>query len=81
MSVGRFAGIPRGQPLPGSREIARHIWHDPKRRRSVYRLDRSEFGLTIVCGELLGFTGWIDFALANAERSKRRYQHTEKSVA
>jgi hypothetical protein len=69
----RFVGVPRGRPLPGSRAIARHIWNDEERRRSAFRLPRDQYGLAVVCGELLGYEGWVDFALAaGAERSRPR---------
>jgi hypothetical protein len=69
----RFAGIARGRPLRGSRAIARHIWRDEERWRSALQLPRDEFGLSVVCGELLGYGGWIDFALAaGAERRRPR---------
>jgi hypothetical protein len=57
MSSDRFAGIARGQPLPGSKAIAAYIWNDEARWRSAFRLNRPEFGLAIVCGELLGYSG------------------------
>ena len=69
----RFAGVPRGRPLCGSRKIAGHVWDDEEKWRSAFRLPRDEFGLAIVCGELLGYEGWIDFALAaGAERRRPR---------
>ncbi len=60
----RFEGVARGKPLRGSRKIAGHVWGDEEKWRSAYRLPRDEFGLSIVCGELLGCEGWIDRALA-----------------
>lgn len=71
MTSNRFAGIPRGVPLAGPKAIARHVWNDERRWRSAYRLNRHEYGLSIVCGELLGFTGWIEFALAAGTSLKR----------
>jgi hypothetical protein len=69
----RFAGVPRGRPLAGSRAIARHIWNDEERWRSAFRLPRDQYGLAVVCGELLGYEGWVDFALAaGAERRRPR---------
>ncbi len=62
--INRFAAVLRGKPLPGSRKIAGHVWGDEERWRSAFRLPRGEFGLSVVCGELLGFEGWIDHALA-----------------
>ena len=75
MTLNRFAGIPRGKPLPGSEAIAQYIWSDKERWRSALRLPRAEFGLTIVCGELLGYSGYVDHALAlraDAGGGKRR---------
>jgi hypothetical protein len=72
----RFAGVERGDPLRGSKAIARHIWRDEKKGRSAFRLPRNEYGLSVVAGELLGFTGWIDHALAvGAERRRPRKAH------
>jgi hypothetical protein len=69
----RFAGVERGKPLPGSKAISRHIWHTEERWRSACQLPRDEYGLSVVAGELLGFTGWIDHALAvGAERRRPR---------
>jgi hypothetical protein len=69
----RFDGVARGRPLRGSREVANHVWGDDKKYRSAYRLPRDEFGLIVVCGELLGYSGWIDFALAaGADRRRPR---------
>jgi hypothetical protein len=75
----RFAGVPRGRPLPGSRAIAGHVWNDEERWRSALRLPRDEYGLAIVCGELLGYAGWIDFALA--EGVERRRPHKAREAA
>lgn len=76
--INRFAGVARGRPLPGSRAIAGYIWDNPERWRSAFRLPRDEYGLAIVCGELLGYTGWIDFALAaGAERRRSRARAAE----
>jgi hypothetical protein len=69
----RFEGVERGTPLPGAKAIANHIWHTEEKWRSAYRLRREEYGLAVVCGELLGYTGWIDYALAaGAERRRPR---------
>jgi hypothetical protein len=68
----RFAERPRGKTLPGAREIASYIWNNPERWRSVYRLNREEYGLVELGGQLVGFTGWIDFALAAGAGKRRR---------
>jgi hypothetical protein len=71
-SEGGFAGIPRGRPLSGPRAIAKYIFNDVKRERTVYRLG-PEYGLVIVGGRLTGFTNWIDTALAR--KASRRSTH------
>jgi hypothetical protein len=86
MTLNRFAGIPRGKPLPGSEAIAQYIWSDKERWRSALRLPRAEFGLTIVCGELFGFSGYIDHAFAlragaGGGKRRRRAQHDEAEAA
>ena len=69
----RFAGVARGRPLRGSKQIAGFVWGDRDKWRSAFRLPREAFGLSIVCGELLGYEGWIDHALATGtERSRSR---------
>jgi hypothetical protein len=70
-SEGGFAGIPRGRPLSGPRAIAKYIWNDVKRARTVYGLDRNEFGLVVVAGKLTGFTRWIDLALSRKAGRRR----------
>jgi hypothetical protein len=67
----RFADMPRGKPLQGTRAIAGHIWGDESRWRSVYLLNRDAYGIKLVAGELLGFENWIQAGLA-AETSRRR---------
>jgi hypothetical protein len=75
----RFAGVPRGRPLPGAKAIAAHIWHNEERWRSALHLPREEYGLAIVAGELLGYSGWIDYALAvAAERRRPRTKSASK---
>jgi hypothetical protein len=69
----RFDGVERGKPLRGSKAIARHIWDDEEKGRSAFRLPRDEFGLSVLAGELLGYEGWVDYALAvGAERRRPR---------
>jgi hypothetical protein len=73
----RFEGVARGVPLCGSKAVAEHVWNDEKKWRSAFRLPRDEFGLSIVVGELFGYSGWIDFALATgAERRRLRKANT-----
>ncbi len=67
----RFADQPRGRALPGAKAIARYIWDDEERWRSVYSLSRDEYGLMELNGKVTGFTGWIDFALASRVGRKR----------
>jgi hypothetical protein len=71
----RFTGVPRGQALSGSRAIAEYILGDPDKSETVVALPREEFGFIKLGRELVGYTGWIDFALAaraSAGRSQRR---------
>ena len=73
----RFAEIPRGRALSGPRKIASHIWGE--KARSVYDLPRDEYGLVILAGQLTGFEGWIDHALAERAKNskKRRYRRID----
>jgi|RhiMetdeSRZDD1v2_1073273.scaffolds.fasta_scaffold1681919_2 hypothetical protein len=68
----RFAGIPRGKPLPGARKIAGYMLDDEEQWRSIYSLPREEFGLIDLNGKLTGFTGWIDHAVTSRIGKKRR---------
>ncbi|MGB7976859.1 MAG: hypothetical protein WCF81_21485 [Roseiarcus sp.] len=78
----RFAGVERGKPLRGSKAIANHIWRDKKKWRSAFRLPRDEYGLSVVVGELLGYEGWIDHALAvGIERRPRKRSITAPAEA
>jgi hypothetical protein len=63
--------VPRGKPLVGPRAIAQFIWDDPERVRTVHRLPRAEFGLLYLSGELLGFEGWVNAALARLAGRRR----------
>jgi len=76
----RFAGVPRGKPLRGPKAIARTIWEDESRWRSVYLLDRDAYGIKLVAGELLGFENWIQVALA-ADTNRRRSRKPTKNLA
>ena len=60
----QFAGVPRGQALSGSRAISEYMFDDPNRSEIVCALPRDEFGFVKLGRELIGFTGWIDHALA-----------------
>ena len=64
----RFAGIPRGRALRGSRAIAEYLLGDPDASEIVCALPGDEFGFVIL-GRLTGFTGWIDHALAVRART------------
>jgi len=75
-----FAGQPRGRALAGARAIARYIWDDEEQWRSVYSLSRDEYGLMELNGKVTGFTGWIDFALANRVGRKRRRRRAEEAA-
>jgi hypothetical protein len=60
----RFAGVPRGRALAGSRAIAEYMLGDGEKSETAIALPREEFGLIKLGRELVGYTGWIDFALA-----------------
>lgn len=60
----RFAGVPRGQALLGSRAISEYMFDDPNRSEIICALPRDEFGFVKLGRELVGFTAWIDHALA-----------------
>jgi hypothetical protein len=76
-----FAGVPRGKPLRGSKAIAGYVWGDEKKWRSAFRLPREQFGLSVVCGELLGYAGWIDYALATASERHRPRKTAAEAAA
>ena len=85
----RFAGVPRGRALSGSKAISAYMFNTPKKAETVVGLDRAEFGLLIIGRELTGFTGWIDHALArragvtgkNRRRSKSTTAAAEPTAA
>jgi hypothetical protein len=62
----RFEGVERGRPLRNSRAIAGYVWDDETKWRRALRLDREQLGLSIVVGELFGYSGWVDHGLAEA---------------
>jgi hypothetical protein len=71
----RFAAVPRGQALSGSRAIAEYMLGDADKSETVVALPREEVGLIKLGRELVGYTGWIDFALAaraSAGKSRQR---------
>ncbi len=74
--------VPRGKLLDGADELAGYIYEDPGRKEFVYALPRDEFGLQILSGKLIGFSGWIDAALAARARAgthqRRPRQRTMK---
>ena len=69
-----FTKIPRGKPRVGAEALAETIFEDPKRAPSVYSIDRAEFGIQIIAGKLVGYTGWLDHVLATraAEGQRQR---------
>jgi hypothetical protein len=70
-NVTLFAKTPRGRPLVGPRAIARHIWDNPEKWRSVYRLDRHTYGIVVLPGGLTAYEGCLDAALARAAGGER----------
>jgi hypothetical protein len=77
----RFAAVPRGQALSGSRAIAEYILGDADKSDTVVALPREEFGFIKLGRELVGYTGWIDFALAaRASAGKGRQREREAAA-
>jgi hypothetical protein len=78
----RFAGVARGEALRGSRRIAKHMLGDADASEIVCCLPRDEFGLVVIGRDLVGFSGWIDAALAaRARASKSRTPKRRPSKA
>ncbi len=73
-NVSLFAKTPRGRPLVGPREIARHLWGSPEKWRSVYRLPRDDYGIVLLPGGLTAYEGWLDAALARIAGGMRPHQ-------
>jgi hypothetical protein len=73
----------RGRALVGAAKIAEYVWDDPGKAPSVYSLDRAEFGLSILGGQITAYSGWLDSAIrarASAGR-KRPYRRSRALVA
>jgi hypothetical protein len=60
-----WAKIPRGRPVRGAHKLAKYIFDDENADSAVRGLDRSEFAIQILAGQLVGFSGWLDAALAH----------------
>ena len=60
-----WARIPRGRPVRGAHKLAEYIFDDENADSAVRGLDRSEFAIQILAGRLVGFSGWLDAALAH----------------
>jgi hypothetical protein len=71
MPENRFAGVPRGAALRGTSRIADYVFTDPEAADLAANLPRDEYGLLRIGRELIGFTGWIDFALAEEARTAK----------
>jgi hypothetical protein len=73
---------PRGRAIPGAKALARYIYNDEKKWRSVYGLPREEFGLIDLNGSLTGFENWINGALlARARAGKRRQRGNSPNIS
>ena len=77
----RFAGVPRGRALPGSRAIAEYMFNDPEKSETVCALPRKEFGFAKYGRELIGFTGWIDAAMAARAKAGKERRRREREAA
>jgi hypothetical protein len=71
---------PRGKPIKGAKKIALYIHGSEEEQRSVYALDREEFGFIELNGQLVGFSNWIDAALRRRV-GKRRQRRNEATAA
>lgn len=78
----RFAGVKRGRALRGRRKIAEYVLDDPEAEEIVSALPRDEYGLITIGRDIVGFTGWIDAALAaRAQTAKGRRGRSRKAEA
>ena len=71
MSENRFAGVARGQALRGSRAIAEYLLGDADASEIVCALPRDEFGLVTLGRDLVGYSGWLDHAVAARAQTGR----------
>lgn len=76
----RFAGVKRGRALRGSRRIAEYILDDADAAEVVCALPRDEFGFITLGRDLIGFVGWIDFALAARAQTAKGRHRASKAV-
>jgi hypothetical protein len=63
-----FSKIPRGEPIRGAGALAKAIVGDPESKSTIYNIDRAAFGIIALQGQLTGYSGWIDAALADLVR-------------
>jgi hypothetical protein len=67
--------IPRGKPIRGARALAMYILEDEEKENVILALPRPQWGLQILAGQLVGYSGWIDAALIEragaGERTRR----------
>jgi hypothetical protein len=67
--------IPRGRPVRGARALALYLLEDEKAEAVVRALPRERFGIQILAGQLVGYSGWLDAALVErataGERTRR----------
>lgn len=73
---------PRGEILRGTRALAGYIFGNPERWRTVRSLDREQYGLVELGGELCGFKNWIDAGIASqvGKRRRGRKRSSERAV-
>ncbi len=72
---------PRGDPLNGPRAIAKHLWGDERRWRSVYLLPRETYRIIELPGGLVGYTGWLDAGLARNAGSSARRRRSKRAAS
>jgi hypothetical protein len=74
---------PRGKAVRGAHKLAEYIFGDGDAHLAVRALPRSEFGIQILNGQLVGFSGWLDAALAERAGAggKKQYRRERSSTS
>jgi hypothetical protein len=72
--------IKRGKAVRGGRKLAVAIFDDPDMKAAVYGLDRAEFGLQTLAGQLTGYSNWLDAVLAERASSGKRRRRARQAA-
>jgi len=76
--VADLKNIPRGKPIRGAGALAVAIFDDPQMKSAIYGLDRAEFGLQTLAGQLTGYSNWLEAVLAERASSRERTRRPRK---